>query len=49
MYSLECKNKYGKFSNGRKVTSIDFLNKNEVLIATNDSRLRIFNVNVLRA
>ena len=35
-----CKNKRGRFSNGRKVTSIDFLSANVAMVTTNDSRIR---------
>ncbi|CDW78911.1 wd repeat-containing protein [Stylonychia lemnae] len=37
---VECKNKRGKFSKGRKVTSIDFLTVNIAMITNNDSRIR---------
>lgn len=38
--TVVCKNKRGKFSKGRKVTSIDFLSLNIAMITTNDSRIR---------
>ena len=41
---IDCKNRRGKFSSGRKVSGVRFLNSNEVLISTNDSRLRLFNL-----
>ena len=44
-YSFDCKNKSGKFSDGRKITNIEFLNMNLVLITTNDSSVRLVNVN----
>lgn len=44
-YSFNCKNKNGKYSEGRKITSIYFINKNEALITTNDSRIRLIDVN----
>lgn len=42
--SIECKNRMGKYSKGTKVTSIVFLDNTEVLVTTNDSRIRIVNV-----
>jgi WD40 repeat protein len=42
--SFSCKNRIGKYSNGRKVTNISFLNRSQVLITTNDSRVRLVNV-----
>lgn len=44
---VNCKNRHGTFSDGRKVTGINFLNNYEALITTADSRLRIINLNVL--
>jgi WD40 repeat protein len=44
-YSFDCKNKNGKYASGRKITNIDFLNKNAALVTTNDSRIRLVNVN----
>ncbi|CDW88776.1 wd repeat-containing protein [Stylonychia lemnae] len=41
---IDCKNRRGKFSAGRKISGVQFLSKNEILIATNDSRLRLFNL-----
>ena len=41
---LDCKNRQGKFSLGCKVSGINFINNKEVLISTNDSRLRLFNL-----
>ena len=42
---IDCKNRRGKFSSGRKVSGVQFLGKgNEILISTNDSRLRLFNL-----
>ena len=43
---VECKNKRGRFSNGRKVTSIDFLNINVAMVTTNDSRIRFIDAKV---
>ncbi len=34
----------GKYSNGRKVTNIGFVNKNTALITTNDSSIRMVNI-----
>lgn len=42
--SIECKNRMGKYSKGTKVTSIAFLDNTEVLVTTNDSRIRIVDV-----
>ena len=42
--SIECKNRAGKYSGGTKVTSIVFLDNTEVLVTTNDSRIRIVSV-----
>jgi WD40 repeat protein len=41
---IDCKNRRGKFSSGRKVSGIVFLNKSEIIITTNDSRLRHYNL-----
>jgi len=43
---VNCRNRYGEFSGGRKVTGIQFLNNSEALITTADSRLRIINLDV---
>ena len=44
MTRVDCRNRRGKFSAGRKVSGIAFLNKQEFLISTNDSRLRVYNL-----
>ena len=44
-YSFDCKNKSGKYADGRKITGIEFLNKATALITTNDSSIRLVNVN----
>ena len=44
--TIYCKNRFGKHSNGRKVTGLEFINNNEMLISTNDSRIRLFNIKV---
>ena len=41
---IDCKNRSGKFALGRKVSGIQFINLKEVIITTNDSRLRIVNI-----
>ena len=42
---IDCKNRRGKFSSGRRVSGVKFVGKgNEILISTNDSRLRLFNL-----
>lgn len=43
---IDCKNRRGKFSSGRKISGINFINNLEILISTNDSRLRIINLEV---
>jgi uncharacterized protein YuzE len=43
---INCKNRYGKYSDGRKVMGIQFINNSEALITTADSRLRIINLDV---
>jgi len=45
--TVNCKNRHGTFSDGRKVTGINFINNSEALITTADSRLRIIDLNVL--
>lgn len=42
--AIECKNRMGKYSKGTKITSIVFLDNTSVLVTTNDSRIRIVNV-----
>ena len=39
-YSFVCRNKLGKYSSGKKVTSINFTDRNKALITTADSRIR---------
>ena len=46
---VDCRNRRGKFSSGRKVTGIQFLSKNEFLIATNDSRLRTYSLQAVNS
>ncbi|KAL8445148.1 hypothetical protein Emed_005843 [Eimeria media] len=42
---VDCKNRKGKFAKGRKVTSLEWLPDGSCLcVATNDSRIRIFDV-----
>ncbi|PFH37733.1 hypothetical protein BESB_000750 [Besnoitia besnoiti] len=44
-YELDCKNRKGKFSKGRKVTSLEWQTNGLALcVTTNDSRIRIFKV-----
>lgn len=38
------KNQYGKFSNGRMVSSIEFINKKLAIVTTNDSRIRLLDM-----
>ncbi|CAI2361449.1 unnamed protein product [Moneuplotes crassus] len=42
--TIVVKNRHGKFSNGTKVTKILFLDNTDILVTTNDSRMRIINV-----
>lgn len=44
-YSFNCRNKLGKFSSGKKVTNINFIDKYRALITTSDSRIRLMNMN----
>ena len=46
-YSFNCRNKKGKYSNGRKITDISFKSDkdNIAIISTNDSRIRIVDIN----
>ena len=39
-YNFVCRNRLGKFSTGKKITSIDFTDKTKALITTSDSRIR---------
>lgn len=42
---IDCKNRRGKYSSGRRVSGVRFIGKsNEILISTNDSRLRLYNL-----
>eukprot|EP00826_Nyctotherus_ovalis_P023291 TRINITY_DN178_c0_g2_i11.p1 TRINITY_DN178_c0_g2~~TRINITY_DN178_c0_g2_i11.p1 ORF type:complete len:187 (+),score=43.85 TRINITY_DN178_c0_g2_i11:601-1161(+) len=41
---MTCKNRYGRYSGGRKVVGIHFISNSEVLITTADSRLRLMNL-----
>jgi WD40 repeat protein len=42
---IECKNRHGKDSNGRKVTGLQYLpSGKKLLISTNDSRLRLYDM-----
>jgi WD40 repeat protein len=36
--------KSGPYSNGRKITGLEFINNNHVLVTTNDSRIRLMNI-----
>ena len=44
-YSFHVKNKKGKGSVNRKITDIQFITKTQILITTNDNRIRIININ----
>lgn len=41
---IDCKNRRGRFSSGRKIAGVTFLNNFEFLVATNDSSLRLFRI-----
>ena len=41
---IDCKNRRGVYRSGRKVAGICFLNNQEFLVATNDSRIRLINI-----
>ncbi len=43
---INCRNRYGTYSGGRKVTGIYFINNSEALVTTADSRLRVINLDV---
>ena len=44
-YSFHVRNKNKKGSMKKKITDIKFIKKNEILVTTNDSRIRIMNIN----
>ena len=46
--TVDVKNKRGIHSGGRKVTGLAFVNNNQVVVTTNDSRLRLLNLDVCR-
>ena len=39
---IDCRNRKGRHSSGRKVAGVSFISNEEFLVATNDSRLRLF-------
>ena len=41
---IDCRNRMGRFSSGRKVAGITFLNNDEFIVSTNDSSLRLFSI-----
>jgi len=43
--SFNCRNRIGKNSMGKKITSIEFLNKNYSIISSSDSRIRLISMN----
>ena len=43
--SFSCKNRIGKNSLGKKITSIEFFNKNDAVISSCDSRIRLMSMN----
>lgn len=40
-FSFTCRNRIGRFALGRKITNIDFVNRTQAVITTNDSRVRL--------
>ena len=38
---IDCKNRRGRFSSGRKIGGVTFINDGEFLVTTNDSRVRL--------
>ena len=44
-YCFFCRNKLGKYSSGKKITSIHFIDKIRALITTSDSRIRLMSMN----
>lgn len=44
-YSFHVRNKKGKGSMKKKITDMQFLTKNQILVTTNDNRIRIININ----
>lgn len=45
---VNCRNRKGRKSGGRRVTGVAFFDAGTYLVSTNDSRLRLFTENVLR-
>jgi WD40 repeat protein len=43
-FSFTCRNRMGKYAYGRKITNIEFVNRTQALITTNDSRIRLVNI-----
>ena len=43
--SFNCRNRIGKNSLGKKITSIEFFNKNDAIISSCDSRIRLMSMN----
>ena len=44
-YSFNCRNRLGKFSSGKKITGINFIDRYRALITTSDSRIRFMSMN----
>ena len=44
-YSFNCRNRLGKFSSGKKITGINFIDRYRALITTSDSRIRLMSMN----
>jgi hypothetical protein len=44
VHIIHCRTSRGRFSTGRKVTGIEFLNVNIVMVTTNDSRIRFIDI-----
>lgn len=41
---INCRNRRGVFSKGKKVTGIEFLDDTHFIVTTNDSRIRLYNI-----
>mmetsp|Transcript_8426 Transcript_8426/g.8338 ORF Transcript_8426/g.8338 Transcript_8426/m.8338 type:complete len:143 (+) Transcript_8426:299-727(+) len=41
-YTLKCRNRFGLKRGGRRVTNLEFMNHDYLLVTTNDSRIRLY-------
>lgn len=46
--NINCRNRRGRMSNGRRVTGISFMDENNFLVTTNDSNIRLYDVKGLK-